>query len=175
MYFRSSTRRRFPLQFDLIVINGGTDEILQSTLVNLIALEKIDRSSRVAFEARVEELVRIWEARPVGKGKLHLIFVGVGDRDYSVVRPHWASHPLPFLDYLPVGLKDALADAGERFATPVCEFCDQLVNTFRWIHWIFMPRILVPRLTSSEVCDIHPPRKKPLLGRSPVSGSGPVP
>jgi hypothetical protein len=28
MYFRSSTRRRFPLQFDLIVINGGTDEIL---------------------------------------------------------------------------------------------------------------------------------------------------
>jgi len=27
MYFRSSTRRRFPLQFDLIVINGGTDKI----------------------------------------------------------------------------------------------------------------------------------------------------
>ncbi len=27
MYFRSSSRRRFPLQFDLIVINGGTDEI----------------------------------------------------------------------------------------------------------------------------------------------------
>jgi len=27
MYFRSSTRRRFPLQFDLIVINGGTYEI----------------------------------------------------------------------------------------------------------------------------------------------------
>src|SRR3989441_6587984 len=87
-------------------------------LINLVALEKIDRSPRVAFEARVEEFVRIWEARPVGKGKLHLIFVGVGDRDYSVVRPHWASHPLPFLDYLPVGLKDALADAGERFATP---------------------------------------------------------
>src|SRR5216683_3471185 len=98
MYFRSSTRRRFPLQFDLIVINGGTDEIFQSTLINLIALEKIDRSPRIAFEARVEELVRIWEARPVGKGKLHLVFVGVGDRDYSVVRPRWASHPLPFLD-----------------------------------------------------------------------------
>jgi hypothetical protein len=25
--FRSSTRRRFPLQFDLIVLDGGTDEI----------------------------------------------------------------------------------------------------------------------------------------------------
>src|SRR5437016_5592789 len=139
MYFRSSTHRRFPLQFDLIVINGGTDEILQSTLINLIALEKIDRSPRVASEARVEELVRIWEARPVGKRKLHLIFVGIADCDYSVVRPHWVSHPLPFLDELPVGLKDDFADAGERLATPVCESCDQLVNTFRWIHWISMP------------------------------------
>jgi hypothetical protein len=27
MYFRTSNRRRFPLQFDLIVVNGGTDEI----------------------------------------------------------------------------------------------------------------------------------------------------
>src|SRR5215471_1879264 len=27
VYFRSSTRRRFLLQFDLIVINSGTDEI----------------------------------------------------------------------------------------------------------------------------------------------------
>src|SRR4029077_17863664 len=97
-------------------------------LIDLIALEKIDRSPRVASEARVEELVRIWEARPVGKGKLHLILVGVADRDHSVVRPHWASHPLPFLDDLRVGLKDALADAGQRFATPVCEFRDHLVD-----------------------------------------------
>ena len=28
MYFRSRARRRFPLQFDPIVVNGGTDEIL---------------------------------------------------------------------------------------------------------------------------------------------------
>jgi hypothetical protein len=59
---------------------------------------------------------------------LSLIFVGVADRDHSVVRPHRTSHPLPLLDYLPVGPKDALADAGERFATPVCEFCDQLLD-----------------------------------------------
>jgi hypothetical protein len=74
---------------------------LQRTLINLIALEKIDRSSRVAVEAR--------------KGKLHLIFVAVGDRDYSVARPHWASHPLPLLDYLPVGLKDALAESPSAY------------------------------------------------------------
>src|SRR5215471_7969104 len=118
-------------------------------LINLIALETIDRSPLVAFEARVEEPVRIWEARPVGKGKLHLIFVCVGDRYYSVARPHWASHPLPFLDYIPVGLEDDLADAGDRFATPVSEFCDQLVNTFRWIHWTSMPRILISFHASS--------------------------
>src|SRR5258708_3985770 len=110
-------------------------------LINLIALEQIDRSPRVASEARVEQLVRIREARPVGKGKLHLIFVGVADRDHSVVRPHGASHPLPFFDDLSVGLKDGLADAGQRFAAPVCESYDQLVNLFRWIHWIFMPLI----------------------------------
>src|SRR5580658_8199518 len=139
IFMYSRTRRRFPLQFDLIVINGAKDEIFKTTLIDLIALEKIDRSPGVASEARVEELVRIREARPVGKGKLHLIFVGVANRDHSVVRPHRASHPLPFLDYLAVGLKDVLADAGQRFATPVCESCDQLVNTFRWIHWAFMP------------------------------------
>src|SRR5258708_19580019 len=123
-------------------------------LINLIALEKIDRSPRVASEARVEELVRIREVRPVGKGKLHLIFVRVADRDHSVVRPHWASHPLPFLDDLPVGLKDGLADAGEHFATPVCESRDQLVNTFLWIHWIFIPPILFPfSFSSNEAFD----------------------
>src|SRR6266404_4304041 len=145
MDFSSSTRRRFPLRFDLIVINGGTDEIFQSTLINLVALENIDRSPRVASEARVEELVRIWKVCPVGKGKLHLIFVGVADGDDSVARPHWASHPLPFLDDLPVGLKDALADAGQRFATPVCEFCDQPVNQCRWIHFYASTSCLVLR------------------------------
>src|SRR6202043_3181911 len=115
----------------------------QSTFIDLITLENIDRSPHLAFEARVEDPVRIWELRPVSKGKLHFIFVGVADRDYSVARPHRASHPLPFLDYLPVGLKDGLADAGQRFATPVCESFYNLVNTFRWIHWVSIPRILV--------------------------------
>src|SRR5260370_941843 len=109
--------------------------------------------------ARVEELVRIWESRRVGKGKLRLILVGIADRDHSVARPHWASHPLPFLDYLRVGLQDALADAGESFATPVCESCDQLVNTLRWIHRIFMPPILVPFSCERFHCNV-------LFGRS---------
>jgi len=39
MSFRSIARGRFPFQFALIVIHGGTDEIFQSNLINLIALE----------------------------------------------------------------------------------------------------------------------------------------
>src|SRR5438876_11806261 len=54
------------------------------------------------------------------KGKLHGIFVGVADRDHSVVRPHWASHLLRFLDDLPVGLLDVFSYAVVRFVTPFC-------------------------------------------------------
>src|SRR5262249_52319578 len=61
--------------------------------------------------------------------------VGIGDRDDSVAVPHRASHPLPYLDDLTVGLKNTFADAGEDFATPVRQSCDQLVDTFRWIHF----------------------------------------
>src|SRR5438876_3888979 len=109
-YFRA---RRLLLRFDLIVINSGTDEIFQSTLIDLVTLEKIDCSPHFAFEARVEELVGIRQACPVGKGKLHLVFMGVADRDDPVARPHRASHPFPFLDDLPVDRKVALADAAE--------------------------------------------------------------
>ena len=174
MYFRSSTQRRFPLQFDLIVINGGTDEIFQSTLINPVTLQIIDRSSRVAFEACVEELVRIREARPVGEGKLHLVFVGVGDRDHSVARPHRASHPLPFLDYLPVGRKDALADAGERPAAPVRESCDQLINTFRCIHCIFMPRIPVPFHATTIVERVPAHKRNNSVNKQRVGGFGKI-
>src|SRR5260370_16872805 len=121
----------------------------------------------VAFEARVEELVRIREACPVVKGKLHLPFVGVGDRDYSVARPHRASHPFPFLDDLPVGLEDALADAGERLATPVREFCDQPTDTFRWIHWISIPRILFPFHFPTPNLVITPPPPTPYTRPTP--------
>ena len=75
--FRSRTRGRFFLRFDLIELNCGPDEILQSTSIDLIVLEKIDRSPLVASEARVEERVWIWKARSVGESKLHLILVGV--------------------------------------------------------------------------------------------------
>jgi hypothetical protein len=51
VYFRARPRRRFFLQPGLIEINRGTDEVLQGPLIDLVALEKIDRASGVAFEA----------------------------------------------------------------------------------------------------------------------------
>jgi hypothetical protein len=72
VYLRPRARGRFLLQFDLIVINSGTGEIFQGTPVNLVALEEIARSPGIASEARVEQLVRIWEPRSLGKGKLDL-------------------------------------------------------------------------------------------------------
>src|SRR5215475_2089098 len=118
---RLSPHGGFLLQFGLIVINGGTDEILQRSLVNLVALGKIDRSPHLASEARIEELVRIREAGPVGEGKFHLALEDGGNCDQSLARPGWASHPLPTFGDLVVGRQDALADGGKRISTPVRE------------------------------------------------------
>src|SRR5580692_8367480 len=54
-YFRSSTRGRFLLLFCPIVINSGTEEIFQGTLIDLVVLMNVDRTSHVAFKAGVEE------------------------------------------------------------------------------------------------------------------------
>src|SRR5260370_4889122 len=57
---------RLLLQFALIVIDGGTDEIFQGTRINLVTLEKLDRSPRAACEPRAEELVWLRELHSVG-------------------------------------------------------------------------------------------------------------
>jgi len=124
------------LQFALVVFDSSKDELFQGALVNRIALEEIDRSSCVAFQARVKELVGIGKTRPMGKGQLHLSLVGVSNRDHSIAGPHRASHPLPFLDDLPVGAEDNLADTGERLAAPVGDSRYQLIDLFRCIHWL---------------------------------------
>ena len=94
-----STRRRFLLQFDLIVVNSGTDEIFRARALILSPSKK--SIARLALRSRsaLKSLSGSGRLAPWAKGKLHLLFVGVGDRDHSVVRPHRASHPLPFLDY----------------------------------------------------------------------------
>ena len=88
----------------------------------------------------------------MGKGKLHAIFVGVGDRDHSIASRHWTSHPLTFLDDLPVGLKETVPDLGQVFATPVCasydQFamrCDGLIGSY------FIPPILLSFMPAASL------------------------
>src|ERR1700685_1818105 len=61
-----------------------------------------------------------------------------------MARPTRRAHPFPFLDYLGVRLVYDFAHFRERLPAPVGEPFDQLVNTFRWIHWISIPPILAP-------------------------------
>src|ERR1700704_4891084 len=123
--FGSRSRRRlFLLRFPaLIVLDSGTDEFFQGRPVHLVALEKIDRPSLVAFEARIEQLVGIRDVRALVKGQLHPLLVGVADRDDAAAPPPRAPLPLPSLVVLAVGLGDVLADADNRLPPPVREFC----------------------------------------------------
>src|SRR5262249_55551067 len=56
-------RRRCLLLSALIEIDRGTNEIFQRPLVDLIALEEIDRAALIAFETGVEQLFGIGKTR----------------------------------------------------------------------------------------------------------------
>src|SRR5262249_55204873 len=62
------------LHLALVVVDGCPDEVLEGRCPDLVALEKIDRPPRIAFQTRVEELVRISQPRPVHEGEFHLAF-----------------------------------------------------------------------------------------------------
>src|SRR5579872_2641068 len=80
-----------------IVVDGGADETFQRRRIDLVALEKVNRASLIAFKACVEEFFGVRQPRPMLKGQLHFVLVGVADRDDAVTRPHRTAHPFPFL------------------------------------------------------------------------------
>jgi phenylpropionate dioxygenase-like ring-hydroxylating dioxygenase large terminal subunit len=92
-----------------------------------------------AFEAGVEQLRGVGQARAVGERELDLAFVGVAHCDHAVAIPHGAAHVFPLLDDLRVGVEDGFAHGGKSLAAPVGEFRDQLVDSFRWIHGRSVP------------------------------------
>jgi len=71
----------------------------------------------------------------MGEGNLHLIFVGVGDRDHSVARPRWASHPFPVLDDLPVGLEDP-RDRRHALIIERGPLSESIAEMFRSVSWL---------------------------------------
>jgi hypothetical protein len=63
------------------VSHSSTDEILQSALIDSVALVEINRSPSISVKAVVEELVRIWKACALRKGHFDLILVSVRHAD----------------------------------------------------------------------------------------------
>src|SRR5215212_1846015 len=57
----------------------------QRLLVDLLAFPNVDRAPGVAFQARVEEAVRVLERRALGEGHLHEALVGLARADDSVM------------------------------------------------------------------------------------------
>src|SRR6185503_14619766 len=108
--------------------------------IDFIARVEIDRASRIAFEAGVEQLRRILQRRALGEGQFHVALVALAGADESVVRPH-RNVPLPFLDDVGICLLDDGAQTGERLAAPVVQFLDPGVDLFRGrlaLSWILV-------------------------------------
>jgi len=92
-------RRRFPLQFNLIVITAARMRFFRARSLILSPSKK--SIARQALPPRPAlKACQDLRGSPVGKGKLHLYLCERCRPDHSVAKPHWASHPLPFLDDL---------------------------------------------------------------------------
>src|SRR5690242_10140773 len=128
---RRSLRRhacRSASTFRLVQRDGGANERLERLLVDRIALAKVDRTPRIALEARIEQARRIVERGALRERRLHDALVGLAGADDAVVRPGRHAAPLPFLDDVRVSLLHERAQPRERLAAPVAELFDATVD-----------------------------------------------
>src|SRR4029077_19181971 len=110
-----AARTRF-LRARSLILSPSKKSIARHALPPRPALKSLSGSGRLAPWEKGTFTFSLWAFAAAS-----FPLVGHTCRDYSAVGPPRASHPLPFLDYFSVDLKDALADTGERFATPVGE------------------------------------------------------
>src|SRR5262245_19004264 len=89
---------------------------------------EVDGTPGVALEARVEEARWVLECGPLGKRHLHDVLVGLAGADQSIVGPHRDASPLPFLNYVGIGLLDQCTEPREHLAPPVAELLDPLID-----------------------------------------------
>src|SRR5215467_1672681 len=88
---------------------------------------EIDGTPGVTFKAGVEEPRRVLQRGALGEGHLDDILVRLTGTDYSRVRPHGNSSPLPLLDHIGVGLLDENSDPGERLTSPITQLLDSRI------------------------------------------------
>src|SRR5215475_3396523 len=92
---------------------------------------EIDGTPGVTFKAGVEEPRRVLQRGALGEGHLHDVLVRLTGADYSRVRPHRNSSPLPLLDHVGVGLLDENSDPSEHLAPPITQFLDSRIYQLR--------------------------------------------
>src|SRR5918999_2334848 len=115
-------RRRY------ILSHRGLHERLERARVDRLPFMDVDRASRVAFQAGIEEARWVWDPGPPGERELHDLRVRLPGADNPVVRPDRSAHPLPLLGHLGVGFQDQRPHAGQGLPAPSPQVADPLVD-----------------------------------------------
>jgi len=108
----------------LVEGDGLPDQLSERGAVDLILGPKVDRSTGVPRQSRVEQMVGVREEGALGEGQLDDLLVGLTCTNDSVVRPNGRSHPFPFFEDGRVGLVNEPSDEGELLAAPVSQLPD---------------------------------------------------
>jgi hypothetical protein len=111
-----------------ILGHRGLHERLERARVDLLPFVDVDRPSRIAFQAGIEEARWVWDPGPPGERELHDLRVRLPGADDPVVRPDRSAHPLPLLSHLGVGFQDQRPHAGQGLPAPSPQVADPLVD-----------------------------------------------
>ena len=90
----------------------------------------IDRAARIAFEAGIKEVGRVFHGSALGEGQLDDRLIGFAGADDAGMFPNGDAAPFPRFLYLRVSLAADGPDAGERLAAPVAELLDLRIDAF---------------------------------------------
>ena len=111
----------------LVEGDGVPDQLSERGAVDLILGPKVDRSTGVPRQSRVEQMVGVREEGALGEGQLDDLLVGLTCTNDSVVRPNRRS-PFPFFEDGRVGLVNEPSDESELLAAPVSQLPDPCRN-----------------------------------------------
>src|SRR4029453_13377937 len=85
---RTCTSEGLPyLRRRAILVHRGLHDRLERARVDLLPFVDVDRPSRVAFQAGIEEARWVWDPGPPGECELHDLRVRLPGADNPVVRP----------------------------------------------------------------------------------------
>ena len=106
----------------------GVDQRLERVRIDRLIFPQIDGAAHIAVEAGVEQARRVRQRRALREGQLDHRLVAFAGAEDAVMRPDRNAAPFPFLDHIGIGFPDQRANMGERFAAPVAEFRNALVD-----------------------------------------------